>query len=511
MLTPKWNAGLIGPHLEMAAYDGTDYLRVKAGPGTGKTYALMRRVTRLLEEGVDPKTILAVSFTRTAAQDLITKLQELDAPGAELVNACTLHSLAFRILNKKAVFEALNRNSRPMMDFEVECLIADLAYSFDGIDKTRDLLESFESYWATLQSEDPNPSDDPTEQRFEIALERWLRYHQSMLIGEVVVLALRYLKTNPAAAEALGYAHVLVDEYQDLNRADQELIEILASDGALTAIGDEDQSIYSFRHAHPEAITGFDDVHPETHDVELLECRRCPKKVLKMANALILHNERGNDAILLPFATNPEGDVHIVQHESDSHEVSLTAAYIKWYLAENPDVNPGEVLILSPRKQSGYALRNMLNGTGVPAQSFFAEDCLNTEIAKQGFSILSLLVDPNDRTALRAWLGIDRPDKRVAPYRSLVAEAKAAGISPKEFLDLVLAEEAKAPRYCTELIERYKLLLGHLDTCSKLTPSQIVDHCWPDRNEECESVRTIALDALIDGDEVSTFREKTCS
>lgn len=85
------DTGLQGPHLNIAAFAGTP-LRVVAGPGTGKTFALMRRVARLLEEGVQPNRILAVTFTRTAAADLVEKLAALGVPGANLVAAKTLHS-----------------------------------------------------------------------------------------------------------------------------------------------------------------------------------------------------------------------------------------------------------------------------------------------------------------------------------------------------------------------------------------------------------------------------------
>ena len=86
-----WDTGLQAPHLNIAAYPGTP-LRVVAGPGTGKTFALMRRVARLLEQGAQANRILAVTFTRTAANDLVEKLAALGVPGADLVAAKTLHS-----------------------------------------------------------------------------------------------------------------------------------------------------------------------------------------------------------------------------------------------------------------------------------------------------------------------------------------------------------------------------------------------------------------------------------
>src|SRR6266852_3840229 len=126
-----WDTCLQGPHLNIASYAGTP-LRVVAGPGTGKTFALMRRVARLLEQGVQPNHILAVTFTRTAANDLVDKLAQLGVVGADLVAAKTLHSLSFGLLSRTAVFQALGRNARPLMDYERNTLVCDLQDQFGG-------------------------------------------------------------------------------------------------------------------------------------------------------------------------------------------------------------------------------------------------------------------------------------------------------------------------------------------------------------------------------------------
>jgi len=175
-----WNTGLQGPHLNIAAYPGTP-LRVVAGPGTGKTFALMRRVARLLEQGAQPNGILAVTFTRTAANDLVEKLAALGVPGADLVAAKTLHSLSFGLLSRNAVFQALGRTARPLMDYERNTLICDLQDQFGGKRAVGKLIEAFEAYWARLQHHQPGFPNDPVEQAFSHALRNWLVFHRSML------------------------------------------------------------------------------------------------------------------------------------------------------------------------------------------------------------------------------------------------------------------------------------------------------------------------------------------
>src|SRR5438128_10950425 len=176
-----WNDDLDGPHLAIAAYAGSP-LRVVTGPGTGKTRALMRRIARFLESGVSPNQILAVTFTRTAAADLVAKLAALGSPGAQNVRACTLHSLAFSLLAKAEVFALTNRVARPLLRHEIEMLVSDLQGGFGGKKATRALIEAFEAYWAKLQADEPGAPQHAVEQAFDVALRQWLAFHEALLI-----------------------------------------------------------------------------------------------------------------------------------------------------------------------------------------------------------------------------------------------------------------------------------------------------------------------------------------
>jgi DNA helicase II / ATP-dependent DNA helicase PcrA len=488
----SWATNLQGVHYNIAAYAGGP-LRVTAGPGTGKTFALMRRVARLLESGVPPKTILAVTFTRTAAKDLVDKLSALGVPGAQDVVAKTLHALSFSILSQNTVFQATGRTPRGLLQFESDCLISDLGGSFGGKDTVKDLLMAFESYWATLQHHQPGWPQDPTHQAFHLALRQWLIFHESILIGELVPLALDYIKQNPASPFVPHFDYVLADEYQDLNRADQELIDILANGGELTAIGDEDQSIYSFRHAHPDGITKFDIAHPGTHDETLTECRRCPHLVVGMASSLIVNNSRASGSCIQPFSTNCVGDVHIVQHGDLSEEIENVAAYADWYLKQNPTVAMGEILVLATRRAMGYAIRDSLVALGRPAKSFFSDESLDEFPAKEGLCLLTLLVRADDRTAFRAWLGIDHYQRRTPAYQRLRKASDAAGMGPRQYLDAVIAGQVPQLPHMTELMQRYQLLRARLASIAGQTGSSLVDQLWPAGDPLCAEIRSTAL------------------
>src|SRR6202048_1853398 len=98
----------------------TRFNRVVAGPGTGKSFALKRRVARLLEEGADPKRILPVTFTNVAAEDLQREMLQIGVPGCESIRGSTLHALGMKILGRRNVLEATGRIARPLNRFEME-------------------------------------------------------------------------------------------------------------------------------------------------------------------------------------------------------------------------------------------------------------------------------------------------------------------------------------------------------------------------------------------------------
>jgi DNA helicase II / ATP-dependent DNA helicase PcrA len=251
----SWNDNLEGEALEVARSQ-SKRLRVMAGPGTGKSYAMKKRIMRLIEdEQVKPDKILAVTFTRTAASDLKKELQ-LGIAGAEKIHAMTLHSFCFGLLNQKDVFDKLQRIPRPLKtfnskgspQFELSPLLADLdlVQNFGNKRAKFKIIKAFEAAWARTQNENLWLKDEQ-DRLFHNEMERWLKIHDSMLIGELVPLALRYLQDNPASDIFDKYLHIIVDEYQDLNKAEQTLIDLLGEKSSISVVGDIYQSPLKMR------------------------------------------------------------------------------------------------------------------------------------------------------------------------------------------------------------------------------------------------------------------------
>lgn len=500
-----WNDGLEEPSLRIAATDDSP-LRVRAGPGTGKTFTLIRRIARLLESGAEPGRILVCTFTRTAAGDLKRELENLAVASASSVRATTVHALCFSILSQNAVLTITGRAPRPLLEYEKRFLLEDLHDgSFGSIHERRKRLKAFESAWARLQNEHPGWPNDPLDRRFHRQLLDWLKFHDAMLIGELVPEALRYLRNNPASHERTAFSYVLVDEYQDLNVAEQEFVRILAKNAHLTIIGDEDQSIYSFKYAHPEGIVEFHDRHPGTSDETLDLCRRCPTNVVKMANHLISHNRRRTNRTLTAHAKNKKGGAHIVQWSSMEKEAKGLAKFIKKLIRSN-QAEPGRILVLAPRRQFGYGVRDELNARGVQAHSFFQEEVLDGDPKKldrcktqQAFALLTLAANHADSVSLRCWCGFGSSDLRRGAWDRI------RNLCDKRGLDLaVVLKSIRNGRlsisHGSQIIQRLNDLDARLQQLASLRGGALFDELFPDNDPNFTDIRGMATDLDPDAD-----------
>jgi len=473
-------------------------LRTVAGPGTGKSFALRRRIARLLEEGVDPQRILAVTFTRTAAADLKSEIQALEIEGADQVVARTLHSLCFKILEQEQVFNSLQRHPRPLLEHEIDPLLRDLSYAdYGNVRDKRKRIRDYEAAWARLQRDDPGFALNELDQRFERDLIAWLRYHHAILIGDLIPLTLQYLRNNPLCQERRMFDHVLVDEYQDLNKAEQVLVDYLTGNGSCTIIGDDDQSIYSFRNAHPEGIRTYPDDKPQCVSINFDECRRCPSNVVVMASQLIANNTNRTLGALAPFQGNNAGNVQVMQWATLDDEINGITRIVQ-KLVHNDNVAPGDILILAPRRRIGYRIRNNISQQGIDIRSYFREQALDSIAAKHMFSLLTLAGNPEDRVSLRYLLGEGSPDYIQRSYLKIRSAAEERQISPRASLDLMAAGQLTLPR-TSNIKNRYINILGEIQGIKDLlnrSVQEMIDTITPEDNEELEILRDALLAAL---------------
>ena len=492
----------------------TRFVCLMAGPGTGKTYELMQTLAALLSGGAQPRRILAVTFTRVTASSLVKDLGDLDVAGCDEIRAGTLHAFCFSVLSRAEVFDYLGRVARPLITFkktggtlafEAAPLLQDLNNQDRFGDKRRRTrrIREFEAAWARLQHDEPGWPQDTIDREFQRVLDDWLRFHRAMLIGELVPEALRYLRDNPGCRERTAFDHVIVDEYQDLNKADQMLIDLLSEEGRAFVVGDEDQSIYSFRFAHPDGIVEFCDTHHDTEEATLDRCRRCPTRVVAMADNLIRYNHPGMDEPRLrPKPENVDGEVHIVQWQSLAEEANGIAGYVR-HLIDAGGYQAEDILILCPRRRIGYGIRDAIEQLRVPVHSFYHEEALEAEAPQSAFALLTLLADNEDRVALRYWLGYASPSWRAGEYARLRQACERSGCSPWETLEQLIVGGPQITG-TAQIRAKFMELKARLAELAPLTLPDVVDRLFPEGDQNLETLRSAAL-ATLDGQDLANL------
>ena len=478
--------------------------RIIAGPGTGKTYRLRQNILELLANGVAPNKILLITFSRNSANDLKRELENIGTGRESEITASTLHSFCYKMLQTSGASE---RRGRFLQNFEVKFLEEDLKLELEiGVREVSKYIKAFEAAWARLQHEMPGWPEYDGDRRFDYVLTNWLRFHNCSLIGEVVKEALTYLRENPYAIERSAYEYVFIDEYQDLNRAEQEVVNVLAENSSLMIIGDEDQSIYEgFRYAHPEGILEFDQRHQNVEDIYLEECRRCPQNVVAVASHFIKNNiNRNSGKKFIAHPSRQLGSIYKLQWRNLQEEADGIAEYIE-YCTRNGRFDIGKILVLTPRRQIADIIRKSLDQQEVIAYSYFSEDVIlgnpkkkDEAKAQEAITLLALAKNHEDKAALRCWLGFNHNTLYAKKYAALRDYCEKKNCSIYVLLENMLSGSVSLSRQ-ERIIERFSLLKQKLAEISILTGGDLIDYLLPPEDDWSKYLRArLAIEQSVD-------------
>jgi superfamily I DNA/RNA helicase len=457
----------------------------------------MRRVVRLLWDGVQPDRILLISFTRVAAADLRDKVADLDVPGAEEVRATTLHAFCFGLLQHESVLAATGRKPRILLDHEVDLMLRDIGGDYGNIYDRRAKLEAFVAGWARNPNDYPGIPGNDEERSFQAAVQAWLRRHMAMLIGEVVPEAYRYLAANPHADALMAFDHIIVDEYQDLNALEQQLLDRLSELGSLCVAGDDDQSIYSVRHANPAGIHAFLE-RPEVEEYSIGTCGRCGTQILAIANSLIGCAPDRSKAPLVALDGAETGAVAIIQWSHTDAEVDGIVAAIAQDIA-GERLEAGQVLVLTNWAELGRRIRDRLVGLGISAKSYFREQALRSDDSRAALALLRLVCAHKDFPALRVLLGLGDADGRSDAYRRIESVSDSEGSDVWTTLERLASGESLGVN-ARALTERFSAAVARVEQLVELAPTELVDTLLPEDSETLAELRAVALDSLDDAE-----------
>src|SRR5258706_3174248 len=462
---------------------------VVAGAGSGKTRTLVYRVSRLVEDGVAPQSLVLLTFTNRAAREMTRRVEGLLGADLARMTAGTFHSVAARLLRPHAELLGYGA-SFSILDSEDSKDLLESATSDMGIPITErrfpkgDVLHAMHSFAVNTG----RPLDDviaadyphflPLLEQIHAVLGRYGKRKvaaNGMDYDDLLVNWKRLLTEHAEVRRAFGarYRHVLVDEYQDVNRLQAEIVDLLAADQSpknVMVVGDDAQSISSFRGAALESLLTFPERYPGTAVSRLETNYRSTPEILRLADASIASNSRRFEKTLIA-TRGPGVPVAVVGPADAAQQAQFVAQRVLELRDEGAPVS--EISVLYRAHHQALELQMELTRRGIPFEIRSGARFFEQAHVKDVLAYFRLLVNPKDETSFKRVLKLlpKVGERTAATLWTAVADAS----DPIEsFLRLDLG---KAPAGARQGLARVARTMKTLRGPSYLTaPAEAIRH-----------------------------------
>jgi DNA helicase II / ATP-dependent DNA helicase PcrA len=409
--TPKELLEGLNPNQRDAVLHEQGPLLIVAGAGSGKTRVLTSRIAYLIGVGgVSPFEILAITFTNKAAGEMRERVAKLVGPVAEKMWVSTFHSACVRILRRDAhrlgygqSFTIYDQSDAVRL---VQYIVRDL-----NIDPKK---FSPRSVHATISAakNDLVDADQYTERASNIYERRiaeiYTEYQQRLLsasamdFDDLLTQTVRLLHTEPEVLVHYQrrFKHILVDEYQDTNRAQNEIVLLLgAGHQNVTVVGDGDQSIYRFRGADMQNILDFEHAFPNTTMVVLNQNYRSTQTILSAANAVISNNESRKPKEL--WTDQGEGTPITRYHAEDERDEASWIVREMARLHSTDNIRWGDIAVFYRTNASSRVIEEHLARVGIPYKVVGGTKFYDRREVKDVVGYLRVLMNPADEISIK--------------------------------------------------------------------------------------------------------------
>ena len=324
---------------------------VLSGAGSGKTKVLTNRIANLIDNGISPANILAITFTNKAAKEMKDRVFNLIGNDAYMIQISTFHSLGLKILKEN--YEKLGYDKNFVVIDSDDALTVikkimkdmNLSPQYYNAKNIRNKISSAKNELMDLQSFANLEYDKNIVKVYEKYLEK-LKLNNSVDFDDLLILPIRLFREYPSVLESYQerYKYILIDEYQDTNECQYIFSKMLAKKYKnIFVVGDNDQAIYAFRGANYKNILNFEKDYPDCKTILLEENYRSTKTILNAANSVIKNNKLRKDKNL--WSNNEEGElIKYIRTDGEKEEADYVAKEIKKLISEG--VNPVDIAVL---------------------------------------------------------------------------------------------------------------------------------------------------------------------
>jgi DNA helicase II / ATP-dependent DNA helicase PcrA len=398
---------------------------VLAGPGAGKTFCLIERIRYLVEVlHVDPARICAFTFTNKAAGEISHRLESRLGEASAKIKRGTIHAFCAEVLREAGVHVQLDPGFG----------IADEDYQVNVLRRfkvktewCRSTLTRFSAY--RFRGTPLHPNDVPLFHSYE----QFLLKQRVVDYDTLVIKAAELLERDEARAIRARWDVVLVDEFQDLNPVQYRVIRALARDhGHVFAVGDDEQSIYSWAGADPRVFNSFLNDFGQPGRVHLEENRRCPKDVFELARKFVAINPSIFDEVRTRLADRePTFPIAVKQFESDDEERAWIVEDIRRDKEQSGHAW-GDVALLYRTNEMGNALESAFLNAGIPCRLAQGRALAEDPVVAYVLAALRVIACPEDSVYRDDFLGLMMPK---ALFDEMKAQAQSSGHDLLRHLD----------------------------------------------------------------------------
>ncbi len=386
---------------------------VIAGAGSGKTKTLTYRTARLIEDGVDPRNILLLTFTRKASVEMLNRASLVLDDRCENVAGGTFHSFSNMILRRYSNFLGLKNNFTIMDQSDAEDVIQHITGLLYPKKEKRFPKKStiLEIYSKSVNKETPVKEIIDKEYYNFVEIEdkiieiqkAYVKYkrEKSLLDYDDLLLYLKFLLSeNENIRKKLSnkYKYIMIDEYQDTNALQADIIKLLVSEhNNVMAVGDDSQSIYSFRGANYKNILEFPSIFDNVKIIKLEQNYRSSQNILNLTNKIISKAKEGFSKKLFSEIID-EKKPAIIRARNSQIEAEFVCQKILELLDE--DISLNDICVLIRNARMSYNLEIELSKSNIPFQKFGGPKFMDSAHIKDIIAHLRVILNPDDTVSL---------------------------------------------------------------------------------------------------------------
>ena len=451
---------------------------VIAGAGSGKTKVLTHKIAYLMKEkDVKPWNILAITFTNKAANEMKERVEKLVGDAAKDMWIGTFHSICVRILRKYIDRLGFDHSFLIFDTSDQRTLIKECMKALNVDDKMftdRSVLSEISNGKNEMLTPKAYQTKYAGDYRKEVIgriyelYQKRLKENNAIDFDDIINFTTQILSENEDALDYYTnkFKYILVDEYQDTNKAQFTLVTMLASKyGNITVVGDNDQGIYSFRGADITNILNFEKDFPGTQIIKLEQNYRCTGNILKAANSVIKHNENKYEKKL--WTENEEGALPIIHKADDEYDEGRYIVEQINHLRREEYFKYSDFVVLYRMNSQSRAIEEILRREGIPYKIVGGLKFYERKEIKDIISYLRLIYNFSDNISLKRVINEPKRGIGKTSIDNIQEISERTGLS---MFDIIKhAEEYGLNRVkanATEFIQVIEELRGKLDELS---------------------------------------------